>query len=67
MTCPECGADTKVIDSRPCEDSTYRRRKCRECGNRFSTIEIDADYYDTLIHTPSGKPFQEVERRTDDA
>lgn len=45
MTCPVCGGDTKVIDSRPSEDSVQRRRKCLECDYRFNTIEIDMDLY----------------------
>ena len=40
MKCPFCGAeDTKVIDSRPTEDSIRRRRKCESCGRRFTTYE----------------------------
>lgn len=48
MNCPHCGCDTRVIDSRPNEDSIYRRRECENCKHRFSTVEIDADYYETL-------------------
>ena len=48
MTCPVCGADTKVIDSRPIEDGTRRRRQCLECDHRFTTVEIDVDYYDAM-------------------
>ena len=48
MNCPHCGGETKVVDSRPNEDSTRRRRECLECKHRFSTVEIDADYYETL-------------------
>ena len=48
MTCPECGSKTRVIDSRSHEDSKHRRRECEECHKRFNTIEIDADYYETL-------------------
>ncbi|MCQ2406241.1 MAG: transcriptional regulator NrdR [Oscillospiraceae bacterium] len=41
MKCPFCGfADSKVIDSRPAEDSIRRRRECVECGKRFTTYEI---------------------------
>ena len=41
MKCPYCGKDnTKVIDSRPTDDSTIRRRRqCDECGKRFTTYE----------------------------
>lgn len=48
MNCPHCGGETHVVDSRPNEDSTRRRRECIECKHRFSTVEIDADYYETL-------------------
>ena len=37
-----------MVDSRPNEDSTRRRRECIECKQRFSTVEIDADYYEQL-------------------
>ena len=41
MKCPYCGKDnTKVIDSRPTDDSSIRRRRqCDECGKRFTTYE----------------------------
>ena len=48
MNCPICYGQTHVIDSRPNEDSIRRRRECLECNHRFSTVEIDTDYYETL-------------------
>lgn len=42
MKCPFCGLDnTRVVDSRPADDnrSIRRRRKCDECGKRFTTYE----------------------------
>lgn len=41
MKCPFCGKEnTKVIDSRPTDDSSIRRRRqCDECGKRFTTYE----------------------------
>ena len=41
MKCPFCGKDnTKVIDSRPTDDSSIRRRRqCDICGKRFTTYE----------------------------
>ena len=42
MRCPFCNKDnTKVIDSRPVEDtnSIRRRRMCESCGKRFTTYE----------------------------
>ena len=40
MNCPFCDhADTRVTDSRPEEEGIRRRRECRECGRRFSTLE----------------------------
>lgn len=41
MKCPYCGAeDTKVIDSRPTDNSSIRRRRqCIVCDKRFTTYE----------------------------
>lgn len=42
MRCPYCNSDdTRVVDSRPVEDtnSIRRRRLCDECGKRFTTYE----------------------------
>lgn len=41
MTCPKCGAEMRVIDSRKAEnDSIRRRRACDECQYRLTTYEI---------------------------
>ena len=43
MKCPFCGQSaSKVIDSRPTDESTRirRRRECLECAKRFTTYEI---------------------------
>jgi len=42
MRCPYCGApDTQVIDSRLSNagEQVRRRRRCRQCGERFNTHE----------------------------
>jgi len=42
MRCPACNYNgTKVLDSRPVQDSTSirRRRECESCGYRFTTFE----------------------------
>ena len=41
MKCPYCGKEnTRVIDSRPTDDNSIRRRRqCDECGKRFTTYE----------------------------
>ncbi len=42
MVCPVCSSpDSKVIDSRPSDKSSIRRRReCLGCGKRFTTYEI---------------------------
>jgi transcriptional repressor NrdR len=43
MRCPKCTSiEDKVIDSRISKEGTTirRRRKCLECGHRFSTTEV---------------------------
>lgn len=41
MKCPYCSRDnTRVVDSRPAENNSIRRRRaCDECGRRFTTYE----------------------------
>lgn len=41
MKCPFCGKEnTRVIDSRPTDDKSIRRRRqCDDCGKRFTTYE----------------------------
>lgn len=41
IQCPKCqSARMDVIDTRPGDECTVRRRKCRGCGHRFTTVEI---------------------------
>ncbi len=43
MKCPFCAyTESKVVDSRPAEDSEKirRRRECLSCGKRFTTYEV---------------------------
>jgi transcriptional repressor NrdR len=45
MHCPFCRADdSRVVDSRLADDGTAvrRRRRCAQCGRRFTTIEVAA-------------------------
>ena len=50
MTCPVCGAETRIVNSRKDDcDRVRRRRECRECGHRFTTVEYE-------IETKRGRP-----------
>lgn len=41
MKCPYCNREsTKVVDSRPAENNSIRRRRqCENCGKRYTTYE----------------------------
>ena len=40
MRCVHCGNDdTKVLDTRHSDQGVRRRRECKQCGTRFSTME----------------------------
>lgn len=41
MKCPHCGkSDSRVVDTtHETDGSTHRRRECRHCRGRFSTVE----------------------------
>ena len=41
-----CGSkNVYVIDSRHKLGSIYRRKKCADCGRKFSTYEVDSDTF----------------------
>jgi len=49
MICPICSFKTSiVIDSRPEDDCTHRRRRCCNCNYTWSTCEVDEDYIKSL-------------------
>lgn len=56
MYCPECHSNNVyAIDSRSRgTNATRRRRKCLDCGKRFSTIEVilDSEYFDAAEEIP---------------
>jgi transcriptional repressor NrdR len=41
MNCPACGADTQVLETRSAEGGAAirRRRRCKQCGRRFTSFE----------------------------
>lgn len=44
MNCPKCQSlQVAVVDSRPYKDTIKRRRLCRDCGSRFSTMEVQVE------------------------
>lgn len=40
MNCPKCGGRSAVIECRAKSYGFRRRRECRDCKHRWSTIEI---------------------------
>lgn len=41
MQCPSCfSTKNETKDSRPYKEYVRRRKLCRDCGNRFTTIEM---------------------------
>jgi len=40
ITCPNCGCQMFVFKTRQLDDEIDRRRKCRNCGTRISTMEV---------------------------
>ena len=49
MQCPKCKAHGLAChDSRPYNETIRRRRRCLNCGYRFSTVEISIEDYHKL-------------------
>ena len=63
MKCPYCGAEeSKVIDSRPTEDSERirRRRECLNCHMRFTTYEVvETVPLSSVLTAPPSSPSEE--------
>ena len=60
MKCPMCGyTDSKVIDSRPVEesDSIRRRRECLQCQKRFTTYEIIEAFQPVIVKKDGTKEY----------
>ena len=53
IPCPSCQSHRhSVIDSRPRENTTMRRRKCKQCGERFSTFEFSEADVPSMTRQP---------------
>lgn len=48
-TCPLCDGETEVLETREIGSSVFRRRRCQQCGNTYSTFEIYADEWEFLM------------------
>ena len=60
MKCPMCGyTDSKVIDSRPVEesDSIRRRRECLKCQKRFTTYEVIEAFQPVIVKKDGTKEY----------
>jgi len=60
LKCPMCGyADSKVIDSRPVEESgsIRRRRECKKCQKRFTTYEVIEAFQPVIVKKDGTKEY----------
>lgn len=65
MNCPECGAESKVLNSKNLESMTvvYRRRVCTACEYRFGSLEVYGDIWKSLKPRVQRKTQAVVNRR----
>lgn len=60
MKCPSCGCTgSKVIDSRPVEESgsVRRRRECLNCHFRFTTYEVVEEFQTVVVKKNGTKEY----------
>lgn len=48
VQCPRCNGESRVFNSRDVNGARWRRRRCVQCGHRYSTYEIHAKEYERL-------------------
>jgi transcriptional regulator NrdR family protein len=72
MICPKCGSDKAgVTDTvkNPDANEIYRKRKCRDCGKAFHTIEFEVDYDDQFVegwqkyYRGNGRTYQRFKQK----
>lgn len=45
MKCPECGCETRMVDSvNVSNNETFRKRKCVSCDHIFYTAEFEVEH-----------------------
>lgn len=70
ITCPDCGGELRdTVDSRPYEfnglQAVKRRRVCRNCKQRQTTLEVPITYFDTMRQTVAKEMlFKMIEEMT---
>lgn len=55
--CIDCFSSSQVLDSRYSRGSVRRRRRCKKCGGRFTTDEIERKVLRDL-HKTAGVPTE---------
>lgn len=47
-TCPHCGGDGSVTDTRDRNGRLKRTRRCDKCAKRWQTVEVHASIWDNI-------------------
>ena len=63
MTCPVCGGNSRVVNTRKDVDAVYRQRKCYECHYIFYTAEYETEEAHERINEIHNNYQQEKKRR----
>ena len=69
MKCPSCSStESKVVDSRPVEESNSirRRRECLNCQTRFTTYEFIDELQPVVIKKNGTKEYFDTEAIADE-
>jgi transcriptional regulator NrdR family protein len=69
MKCPHCNSgNIRVIDTLPGASNTqYRRRKCKDCGGLFKTVEVIGNDGEGFERGYSAAMKRRAKRRNRDA
>jgi len=62
IDCPACGGPSRVLATRREADSLRRRRECRTCGKRWTTVEVGLDYLRKIDRQASGVVMRDTDR-----
>lgn len=67
ICCPKCGGKSFTLETRTRENGNnqaYRRKKCRKCSNKFSTLEVLYDDIGRITPQPVLNLINELAKLT---
>lgn len=58
VKCPKCNRVSQIYNSRYTKYGKWRREECKNCGNKFTSVEIPQEEYELL--KKKGRDYERI-------